>query len=90
MRPYIQHRLHVAGGAPIAIAPRTIDVLYGMSGGIPRLVNLLCERALQEAAAMGLRRLEPSMFESAATALELQRLRARRFRWCGTQRAAQG
>lgn len=87
--PYIQHRLHVAGGGPIGFGARTVDALYALSGGIPRLVNLLCERALQEAAAVGLRRLEPSMFESAATALELQRLRARRFRWFGNQRAAE-
>ncbi|MCC7241663.1 MAG: AAA family ATPase [Acidobacteria bacterium] len=87
--PYIQHRFHVAGGGPIGIGARTVDVLFALSGGIPRLVNLLCERALQEAAAVGIRRLEPSMFETAASALELQRLRARRFRWFGNQRAAQ-
>lgn len=86
---YIQHRLHVAGGGPIEIATRALDVLHAISGGIPRLINLLCEHALQEAAAVGIRRLEPSMFESAAVALELQRLRARRFRWFANQRAAQ-
>jgi hypothetical protein len=41
---------------------------------------------LQEAAALGMRRLEHSMFETAATSLELQRLRARRFRWYGASR----
>jgi general secretion pathway protein A len=81
--PYVHHRLQVAGGAPIQLGTRTLDALYALSGGIPRLVNLLCERALQEAAAAGLRRLEPAMFETAAAALELQRLRARR-RWHGT------
>jgi general secretion pathway protein A len=84
--PYIQHRLHVAGGAPIAIAPRTIDVVHALSGGVPRLVNLLCERALQEAAAIRIRRLEPSMFETAAASLELLRLRSKRFRWYGGHR----
>lgn len=86
---YIQHRLHVAGGGPIEIASRALDGLHAISGGIPRLVNLLCDHAFQEAAAVGIRRLEPSMFESAAVALELQRLRARRFRWFGNQRVAQ-
>lgn len=84
MEPYFLHRLHVAGGGPIPMGPRTVDVLYTLSAGVPRLVNLLCERALQEAAALGLRRLEASMFETAATSLELQRLRSRRFRWYGT------
>jgi general secretion pathway protein A len=82
--PYVLHRLQVAGGAPIPLGMRTIDVLYALSGGIPRIVNLLCERALQEAAAARLRRLEPAMFETAASALELQRLRSRRFRWYGS------
>jgi general secretion pathway protein A len=84
LEPYVVHRMHVAGGVPLALPARTIDVLYTLSAGVPRLVNLLCERALQEAASMSLRRLEPRMFETAATALELQRLRARRFRWYGT------
>jgi general secretion pathway protein A len=79
--PYVIHRLHVAGGAPLAFSPSAVDVLYTLSGGVPRLVNLLCERALQEAAALGVRRFEPEMFETAAAALELQRLRARRHRW---------
>ena len=85
---YIQHRLNVAGAAPIVIAPRTVDVLYGLSAGVPRLVNLLCERAMQEAAALGLRRLEHSMFETAASSLALLRMRSQRFRWFGVQRRA--
>ena len=83
---YIQHRLHVAGGAPLAIGPRTLDVLYGLSGGVPRLLNLLCERAMQEAAALGLRQLEHTMVETAATSLAMLRLRSQRFRWFGVQR----
>ena len=34
----------------MSFSPRAIDVLYALSGGVPRLVNLLCERALQEGA----------------------------------------
>ena len=52
-----------------------------LSGGVPRLVNLLCERALQDAAAAEANRVEPSMVESAASALDLLRLRPKRFRW---------
>jgi hypothetical protein len=37
-------------GARITFAPRAIDVLFGLSGGVPRLVNLICERALRDAA----------------------------------------
>lgn len=79
--PYVMHRLQVAGGAPLAFGPSAVDVLYTVSGGIPRLVNLLCDRALHEAAARDVRRFESDMFETAAGALELQPLRARRIRW---------
>lgn len=46
---YIQHRLHVAseGSAQVEFAPEAIDAIYEGSGGTPRLINLLCDRALQ-------------------------------------------
>jgi general secretion pathway protein A len=80
---YVHHRLAVAGGAGVTFSTRALDVIYGLSGGVPRLVNLLSERALQEAAAAGSRKIEPGMIESAASALELLRLRPKRFRWFG-------
>src|SRR6185503_5562049 len=46
---YIQHRLGVAseGSAQVEFAPEAIDAIYEGSGGTPRLINLLCDRALQ-------------------------------------------
>lgn len=85
---YIQHRLRVAGGAPIVVDPRAIDVLFAVSNGVPRLVNLLCDRALHEAASLGLRRLEPAMLDAAAATLELLRSRPRRVRGFGAPPAA--
>lgn len=81
---YVSHRLAIASGTDVTFSPRALEVIYGLSGGVPRLVNLLCERALQEGAAAGSRTIEPTMIESAASALELLRLRPRRFRWYGT------
>jgi len=79
---YVAHRLSVASGHQLDIlSRRALDTLYDLSGGVPRLVNLLCERALHEAALVGARRIEPPMVESAAVALELTRARPRRFRW---------
>jgi hypothetical protein len=48
---------------------------------VPRLVNLLCERALQEAAATGAHTIEPATIDLAAATLQLLRGRSRRFRW---------
>jgi general secretion pathway protein A len=78
---YVAHRLTIAGGGEIAFTSRATDVLFGLSGGVPRLVNLLCEHALQEAAAADSRKIEAVYVEGAASALELRRARPRRFRW---------
>ena len=82
---YVHHRLTIAGGAAVTFSAASIEVLYALSGGVPRLVNLLCERALQEAAAANSNRIEPAMIDSAASALDLLRIRPKRFRWYGTR-----
>jgi general secretion pathway protein A len=44
---YIRHRLHVAGADDREIfAPETFPAMYRYTGGIPRLVNTLCDTAL--------------------------------------------
>jgi general secretion pathway protein A len=78
---YITHRLAIAGSHAVTFAPSTIEVIYTLSGGVPRLVNLLCERGLQEAADARMKVVEAEMIQSAASALDLIRLKTRRFRW---------
>ena len=47
MRAYIQHRLEVAGGADREIfAEDTFSEIFRYSGGVPRLVNTLCDTAM--------------------------------------------
>jgi len=82
---YMHHRLTVAGGVAVTFSAPSIEVIYSLSGGVPRLVNLLCERALQEAASAHASRIEPAMIHSAASALDLLRIRPKRFRWYGTR-----
>lgn len=45
-RLYVRHRLSVAGGDPDLIDTDAIDLAWSRSGGIPRLVNQLCDTAL--------------------------------------------
>src|SRR5204863_409548 len=46
---YVAHRLTIAGGsAAVTFAPKALDRLHRLSGGIPRLTNLICDRALTE------------------------------------------
>ena len=45
---YIQHRLQVAGGSRdrVLFSPAVVEVLHQRSGGVPRLINRVCDRAL--------------------------------------------
>ncbi|MHB8716893.1 MAG: ExeA family protein [Sulfuricaulis sp.] len=43
---YIRHRLTVVGGSPDIFEKEARDVVFHYSGGIPRLINLLCDTAL--------------------------------------------
>ena len=45
-REYIRHRLSVAGGSPDMFDDEACEAVFRYSGGIPRLVNLLCDTAL--------------------------------------------
>jgi len=83
---YVAHRLSIAGNAGyVHFDGGAIDAVTALTGGVPRLINLLCERGLQEAATAEANRVEPSMIESAASALDLIRLKPKRFRWYGTR-----
>jgi len=43
---YIRHRLEVAGGNPDIFTPAACKAIYHFTGGVPRLINLLCDTAL--------------------------------------------
>jgi general secretion pathway protein A len=43
---YISHRLSVANGDVSIFSKNTIKTAFNISGGIPRVINLLCDRAL--------------------------------------------
>jgi type II secretory pathway predicted ATPase ExeA len=45
-RGYIRHRLAVAGGDPNTIEDEACEAVYRASGGVPRVINLLCDLAL--------------------------------------------
>ena len=46
LAPYVLHRLAIAGVNRKIFPAATIDRLFLLSGGIPRIINLLCDRAL--------------------------------------------
>src|SRR4051812_26402308 len=41
---YVTHRLTIAGSsAAVTFAPEALDLLHRLSGGIPRIINLICD-----------------------------------------------
>lgn len=62
MRNYIYYRLQVAGSrGDIAFTSGALDEIYYLSGGVPRLINGLCDRALMVGYVRGARRITRSM-----------------------------
>jgi general secretion pathway protein A len=43
---YVAHRLQVAHGNPNIFTSTSLSSLFQISGGIPRVINLLCDRAM--------------------------------------------
>ncbi len=44
---YIKHRLHVAGAKiDIKFTPKALDLIYEYTEGVPRKINILCDRIL--------------------------------------------
>jgi len=44
---YVTHRLWVArGSSSVAFTPKAFDLVHAVSGGVPRIINLLCDRSL--------------------------------------------
>jgi type II secretory pathway predicted ATPase ExeA len=80
--PYLAHRLGVAGGdGHVAFTATAVDMIFSLSKGVPRLINLVAERALQEAASQKCRKIGPDSVDAAVASLELLRGAQRRFRW---------
>jgi general secretion pathway protein A len=64
---YVRHRLAVAGGATtVHFTPEALSVVHQASSGVPRLVNLVCDRALLAGYVQGVRTITRAMAEQAA------------------------
>ncbi|MCH1925376.1 AAA family ATPase [Shewanella sp. C32] len=64
---YVQHRLRVAGRSEPLFNQGAIKALHRYSGGIPRVINLLCERALMAAYGQNRTPINKQMVAAAAT-----------------------
>ena len=70
---YIQHRLAVAGSSStVTFSPKAVQWVHRYTGGIPRLINLVCDRALLAGFAARTTRILPGMVDTAARSLDLR------------------
>jgi general secretion pathway protein A len=71
---YISHRLTVAGeSVSVVFEKSAIKRLHALSGGVPRVINLLCDRALMAGAERGVHEITPAMIDQASDALSFRR-----------------
>ena len=68
---YIAKRLEIAGGSISLFGPKAIEAVHKYSGGIPRLVNIICDNALLTVYALRKDKVEAGMIAEVAQDLQL-------------------
>lgn len=67
-RQYIAHRMAVAGlKGPLPFADKALARVHALTGGVPRRINLLCDRSLLGAYASGQHTVERAVVDKAAS-----------------------
>ncbi|MGH8495449.1 MAG: AAA family ATPase [Gammaproteobacteria bacterium] len=65
-RGYVAHRLRVAGATSDIFTPQALNEVHRLSGGVPRIVNVICDRALLGAYSREQRTVSPKLARIAA------------------------
>ena len=63
---YIKHRLQVCGANGTIFNNKAVDQVYQLSGGIPRLINVLCDRAMLGAYVEGKSQIDKNLIRQAS------------------------
>jgi general secretion pathway protein A len=70
---YVAHRLTIAGGdTAVTFAPGALERVHRYTGGIPRLINLICDRALLGGYSARTPRITAKIVDTAAIGLGLK------------------
>lgn len=64
---YIRHRLQIVGFKGELFSPGAMNAVHKITGGVPRLINNVCERALIGAYGENVHRIDQKMVRSAAS-----------------------
>ncbi len=63
---YVRHRLQVCGARETLFNENAVDLVHKVSAGVPRLINIVCDRAMLGAFVEGKRRVDVAIVHRAA------------------------
>ena len=63
---YVRHRLRVAGATTDMFAPAALNEVFRLSQGVPRVINVICDRALLGAYSLDRHRVTATLVRNAA------------------------
>ena len=63
---YVLHRLRVAGATTDSFAPAALNEVFRLSQGVPRVINVICDRALLGAYSLDRHRVTANLVRAAA------------------------
>jgi len=66
VKAYVAHRLSVAGAGSTLFPDSALRTLYSLTGGVPRLMNIICDRALLGAFVNEKSKISSSLLKKAA------------------------
>ncbi len=85
---YVRHRLRVAGATNDIFSPPALAEVHRLAGGVPRVINVVCDRALLGAYSMDRHRVTASLVRHAAAEVFGKRFTPRWVPWLGAAAAA--
>jgi general secretion pathway protein A len=87
---YVRHRMMVAGAQRSPFSRAALRALYQRSSGVPRLINIIADRALAGAYARESSRVTPRLVNAAANEVQPSETRVRSNPWPGIVATAAG
>jgi general secretion pathway protein A len=81
---YVRHRLRVAGATADIFNRFALDEIYRLSEGVPRVINVICDRALLGGYSMDRHRITGPLVRSAASEVFGKRFTPPWLPWAGT------
>jgi len=85
---YVRHRLRVAGATSDIFSPASLTEVHRLAIGVPRVINVVCDRALLGAYSMDRHRVTSNLVRNAASEVFGKRFTPHWLPWVGMAAAA--